>query len=78
MRIMVSIKGDVAWRIPKRKTPIAWSTKATSDLIVFLSQDGGTIKEVRDKIGYDVEAKKILDIYIQKGYGNQIAKEWFR
>ncbi len=72
------IKGDVEWRIPGRKTPIAYSTKAASDLIVALSQDGATIREVYDRITYDVESRKILKTYIDKGYGDIIAADWFK
>lgn len=71
-------KGDVEWHIPGRKTPIAYSTKAASDLIVVLSQDGATVQEVYDRITYDVEARKILEIYIEKGYGQAIAREYFK
>lgn len=71
-------KGDVEWYIPSRKTPIAYSTKAASDLIVVLSQDGATIQEVYNRITYDVEARKILKIYIEKGYGQAIAREYFK
>lgn len=70
-------KGGVQWYVPGRKTPIAYSTKAASDLIVVLSRDGATIKEVHDRITYDVEARKILEVYISKGYGNAVAKEFF-
>ena len=71
-------KGDVEWYIPGRKTPIAYSTKAASDLIVVLSQDGATIQEVRDHITYDVEAREILEVYIKKGYGQTVAREFFK
>lgn len=71
-------KGDVRWTIPNRKTPIAWSTVATSNLITALMEPNDTIASLRQKIYYDVEAKAVLDAYIEKGYGNQIAKEWFR
>ena len=71
-------KGDVQWYIPDRKTPIAYSTKAASDLIVALSQDGATIQEVHDRITYDVEARKVLETYIAKGYGNTVAREFFK
>ena len=70
--------GDVEWRIPKRKTPIAYSTRATSDLIVVLSQDCETITDVYNAINYDEEAKEVLKKYIERGYGNEIAKEWFK
>lgn len=73
-------KGDVAWSIPKRKTPVAYSTEATSTLIGILSQEDKTrtIKDVQELINYDVEAIRILQIYIDKGYGEELACKWFR
>lgn len=71
-------KGDVSWTVPKRKKPIAYSTKATSDLIAVLAQEYETITDVYNAINYDVEAKEILQKYIDLGYGNQIAREWFK
>jgi hypothetical protein len=70
-------KGDVSWRVPGRKTPIAYSTGAASSLIVLLAQAGGTIQEVHDQITYDLDAKKVLQAYIDKGYGDIVAREWF-
>ena len=69
---------DVYWYCPGRKRAIAYSTKAAMDLIVALSKEGGTVKEIRDKIHYDVEAKKVLDEYIRRGFGDWIAKDHFR
>lgn len=71
-------KGDVAWYIPGQKRPIAYSTKATSDLISVLAKDGGTISELRRKINYDAEAKAVLQAYIDRGYGNIEARKWFK
>lgn len=71
-------KGDVHWFIPNKKKPIAYSTVATSDLIGLLAEDFETIQDVYDAINYDVEAKEILQKYIDLGYGNEIAKNWFR
>lgn len=71
-------KGDVLWHIPKRKRPIAYSTKSTSDLIVLLSQEYRTIQDVQDNIHYNQEAKAVLQAYIEKGYGKQIASQWFK
>ena len=70
---------DVEWSIPGKKTPIAYSTKATSDLIEVLADDNptATISELKGKIGYDAEAKKVLQRYIDAGYGDQVANEWF-
>ena len=71
-------RGDVEWDIPGRKRPIAYSTLAASHLIALLAEQGGTITEVRDRIIYDREAKAVLQAYIDKGYGGQVASEWFR
>lgn len=75
---MRKLKGNVEWRIPKRKTPIAYSTKATNDLIVTLAQDYETITDVYNAVNYDQDAKDILQKYIALGYGNEIAREWFK
>ena len=55
----------------------ATSTTATSDLIVLLAEDGCTIEELKDKIIYDIEAKEIIQKYIDLGYGKLIAKDCF-
>ena len=70
---------DVEWRIPGKKTPIAYSTRAASDLIEALAEDNpsATIKELLSKVTYDEEAKKVLGQYIDAGFGNQTANEWF-
>ena len=71
-------KGDVEWRLPNKKKPIAYSTRATSDLIGILAEDHETIIDVYNVINYDEDAKNILQLYIDKGYGNEIARNWFR
>lgn len=71
-------KGDVLWRIPGRKTPIAYSTVATSQLIGLLAEQGGTIREVQGRINYDQEAKDVLQAYIDRGYGDVEARQWFK
>lgn len=68
----------VSWTVPNRKRAIGYSTKATSDLIVLLSQDGSTIQEVYDKINFDVDGKRVLQEYIRRGYGKVVARDWFR
>ena len=68
------VKGDVSWFLPIRKKPIAYSTVATRDLITLLAQEyGGTIREIQSYINYDNEAKTVLQAYIDRGYGDQIA-----
>ncbi len=71
-------RGDVYWYLPGRKTPIAYSTKAASDLIVVLGEGGATIQEVYDRITYDLEAREILRKYIEKGFGGVAANSLFR
>jgi predicted metal-dependent RNase len=75
---MKKTKGDVAYRLPKKKKPIAYSTKATSDLIVVLAQEYETITDVYHAINYDQDAKDVLKKYIDLGYGDVVAREWFR
>jgi predicted metal-dependent RNase len=71
-------KGDVMYTVPNKKKPIAYSTVATQDLIVILAQDYETISDVYNAINYDQDAKDVLKKYIDLGYGNVIAREWFR
>ena len=75
---MKKSKGDVEYRLPNKKKPIAYSTKATSDLIVVLAQDYETISDVYNAINYDQDAKDVLQKYIDLGYGDVVAREWFR
>ena len=71
-------KGDVEYYVTNRKKPIAYSTVATSDLIVVLAQEYETITDVYNAINYDQDAKDVLQKYIDLGYGDIIAREWFR
>lgn len=67
-------KGDVMWVLPGKKKPFAYSTKAASDLIVLFAQEHDTVQQVHDAINYDYEAKAILQVFIDAGYGNSIMK----
>ena len=51
---------------------------ATSQLIGLLSEDHKTILDVYNAIIYDMEAKEILQKYIDLGYENEVARQWFR
>ena len=70
---------DVQWTTPNQKTPIAYSTTATSDLISVLADEfpSATISSLKGMVGYDQDAKKVLQQYIDAGYGDQVASEWF-
>lgn len=64
---------DVAWYLPKRKRPFTYSTQVASDLLVELSKmtKNHTPIEILPLITYDVEAREIMQAYIDKGYGNE-------
>lgn len=64
---------DVRWFLPKRKRPFTYSTRGTSDLLVELSKmtKNHTPIEILPLITYDVEAREIMQAYIDKGYGNE-------
>ena len=68
---------SVHWHLRKGKKPIAYSTKFCSELIGEFAKDGYTIKELRKVVIYDTEAQKVLDEYIKRGLGDEIAKNWF-
>lgn len=63
---------DVAWYLPKRKRPFMYTTRSASDLIALLSKQtvNKTPLEILPLIEYDIEAKKVLEAYIEKGYGD--------
>lgn len=67
----------VSYYIPKKKRPIAYSSKSTSDLIALLSEIFYSVKDVQNAIFYDQKAKDILQIYIDKGYADTAASEFF-
>lgn len=71
MKKQITNKGDVAWYMPGAKRPFAYSTKATSDLIVTLYEVYGDLQRVYEELHYDAEAKSIVWQYLEKGY-NQI------
>lgn len=72
-------KNDVIWKVPHRKKPIAYSPKAISDFIVDLAQGGGTIEEIYQQSlnTYCVDAQEILRKYVELGYGEIKAKNFF-
>ena len=71
-------KGDVSWYLPNTKRAFAYSTIATSEAIVFLSEMYQTTKDVFNAINYDNEAKAIVGYFIEKGYGNYIFYDFVR
>lgn len=69
-------RGDVHWTVPGRKTPIAYSTLATSQLIGLLAEDGLTFGEAHDAVLYDTDAKQILALYVERGHGDRVMAEF--
>ena len=68
-------KGNVMWILPGKKRPFAYSTTATSDLIVALAQEYDTVRQVHDAINFDHQAKAILQYFIDAGYGTSILRK---
>ena len=63
---------DVAWYLPGRKRPFAYTTKGTSDLVVCLAEqtERRTPREILPLIAYDRDAKALMQAYIEKGFGD--------
>lgn len=70
-------KGDVAWYLPNRKRPIAYSTIAVSNFITVLAKEGGTVNDLINRVGWDFDAKNILQLYSQHGFGDANAADLF-
>lgn len=70
---------DSEWYVPGHKQPIAYSTISTRDSIGAMADDhpDASISELRDLFVYDEESKRVMSAYIDNGYGNQNANEWF-
>lgn len=68
----VAAKGDLGtqWYLPGKKRPFGTSTRATSDLVGLLAEDGLTFQEAYDAILYDDEAKALVQRFIDAGYGD--------
>ena len=68
--------GDVAYyrHAGRRRTPVAYSTVATSRLLGLLHEDNPTltIAELRDLIQYDSDAIAVCDAYIAAGEGDVV------
>jgi hypothetical protein len=70
-------KGDVCWNVPNKKRPIAYSTVSDSAAISLINEPNKTPNELKiifESGQYIVnpEMKKIIQTYIDKGYGDEI------
>ena len=73
-------KGDVAWYLPGKKKPFAFSTQAVSDYIVMLtSETGGSVYDLLNQSQFikDPDACQILQHYADNGYGDTPANKLF-
>lgn len=61
---------DVQWHVPGRRSPIATSTVATSDLIRALAAEGLTFNEAAKRIRHDRDAAAIVALYVERGHGD--------
>lgn len=68
---------DVHWYLPKRKTPIAYSTIACSDVIEILSEETLTIEELKNRFDLRSEEARVLEQYVNHGYGAKKARTFF-
>lgn len=67
---------DVYWTLPHQKKYFTSTTIATDDLIIALSEDNMTVKDVYNAINYDEDAKEVLKGFIDSGYENFIMKDF--
>ncbi len=70
---------DITWYAPHQKSPIAYSTAAGRDLIMAMVDDNptATVRELQARIKYDQDAKKVLQQYIDAGYGDDVVSDCF-
>ena len=62
----------VDWHLPGKRRRFASTTKATSDLIVALGEDGMTFEQAADAVHFDVDARTILEHFCDQGYGGEM------
>lgn len=67
---------DVYWPLPHQKRYFMSTTIVTDNLIVSLSEENMTVKDVYEAINYDEDAKEVLKHFIDAGYENFIMKDF--
>lgn len=67
---------DVYWTLHHQKRYFMSTTIATDNLIVSLSEENMTVKDVYEAINYDEDAKEVLKHFIDAGYENFIMKDF--
>lgn len=64
------VSRDVEWYVHGRKRPIAYSTVATSRMLGLMAEAGHTFASARQEVGFDQEARDVLDAHIARGLGD--------
>lgn len=80
-----SKRGDATWWVPDSKRPFAYSTMQVAHSLLAYASDGCTIRECRAKIpeppclvpDLQEEEREIVDGYIKRGYGDEVALNLF-
>lgn len=70
-------KGDVAYILPGKKRPAAYSPLIVSNEIVCFARDGLTVRQVYDALIYSPDGRAVLQKYIDAGYGDTEASILF-
>ena len=66
----------VDWHLPGKRRRFASTTKATSDLIVALGEEGMTFEQAADAVHFDVDAKIVLEHFCDQGYGGEMIAKY--
>jgi hypothetical protein len=61
------LKGAISWYYPNSKRPFEYSTVATAEFIKILYDTCKDLRLVYKNINYDIEAKRIIEKFIEKG-----------
>lgn len=68
----------VEWYLPGVRRAFASTTRATSDLISLLGEDGCTFAQARDEINFDSEGALVLEWFCLNGYGDAAVADYVR
>lgn len=73
----------VDWHMPDgkggfRARRFATTTRATSDLIVLLAEQGHTVQSAHDEIRFDPEGKTVLAAMAEAGFGDRALADFVR
>lgn len=66
----------VDWHLPGKRRRFATTTKATSDLIAALGEEGYTFEQALDAVFYDLDAAVILEHFCDEGYGGEMIAKY--